>query len=156
MIISKETWLRLTKFIIGGIVNNAALYPVYLLLNYFFYYQFAFLSSYCLGILLTYWINTAYVFGSPRSWRTFFVYPSIYLFQYIFSASLLWCFVELLGGSELLGPFVVAILIVPFTFTLNKFVLTGDLLPKNGSKQSEKIGLKSGRHFLGETADEEV
>jgi len=126
VIIQKKTLLRLTKFVIGGIVNNVALYPIYIILNYFFDYQFAFLSSYCLGILLTYWINTAYVFESQRSWRTFLVYPSIYIFQYIFSASLLWCFVELLAGSELLGPFFVAIFIVPITFMLNKFVLTSN------------------------------
>ncbi|MDB4540496.1 GtrA family protein, partial [bacterium] len=124
MILPKQTWLSFTKFIIGGIVNNAALYPVYLVLNHFFYYQFAFLSSYCLGILFTYWINTGFVFKTQRSWKTFLVYPSIYVFQYIFSAGLLWCYVELLGGNELLGPFLVAIFIVPVTFTLNKFVLT--------------------------------
>ncbi|MBJ45152.1 MAG: polysaccharide synthesis protein GtrA [Planctomycetaceae bacterium] len=123
--INKETKQRLTKFVVGGVLNNAIVYPVYLFLNCFISYQAAFTVCYCVGILWSYWFNTRYVFRTQGNWRSFAVFPSIYVFQYFVSAAALWCFVEILGGSEVVAPLIVAVAIVPITFALNKFVLVG-------------------------------
>lgn len=107
----------------GGGINTAFTYCVYLVLNLILYYQFAYLIAYLFGIVFAYWFNAAVVFRVPLSWRGFFSYPLVYLIQYVASAFLLVVLVEDAGMGEILSPLIITISIVPVTYLMSKLVL---------------------------------
>ncbi len=122
-----KRWLR---FLLGGGVNTAVTYTIYLALNTVFAYQLAYFVAYALGIVFAYWFNAVVVFRVPLSWKGLFSYPVVYVVQYVASASLLGGLVELAGIGEALAPLVVPLVMVPVTYVMSKFVLQGTSRPK--------------------------
>jgi|GEM_PF-688989 len=113
-------WLR---FVVGGGINTAVTYLVYLGLSLFLSYQSAFLFAYVLGIVIAYGINSRFVFRVPLSFRRFFAYPLAYLLQYGLSAVLLEICVEHFRVSEKLAPLLVTIVMIPPSYIINKLAL---------------------------------
>lgn len=110
-------------FLVGGVVNTAFSYGIYLLLNLFFGYHFAYFIAYVLGIAFSYWLNAKFVFRVVLSWRGFFAYPLVYVVQYAASAALLAGLVEHRVIGESLAPLLVTALTVPLTYLLSRYVL---------------------------------
>ena len=115
-----QRWLR---FLLGGGINTAFTYGVYLALNLVMGYQWAYLLAYALGVVFAYWFNAVLVFKVPLSWKSFFSYPLVYIIQYGVSALLLGALVEIGPVNETLAPLVVAVGMVPLTYVLSKLVL---------------------------------
>lgn len=115
-----KRWLR---FLLGGGVNTAFTYAVYLALNTVLAYQVAYFIAYALGVVFSYWFNAVVVFRVSLSWKGLLSYPVVYVVQYVASAFLLGGLVELAGIGEVFAPLVVAIVMVPVTYVLSKFVL---------------------------------
>ena len=115
-----KRWLR---FLLGGGVNTAFSYAVYLALNTIFAYQLAYFIAYALGVVFAYWFNALVVFRVPLSWKGLFSYPVVYVIQYLAAAFLLGGLVERAGIVESLAPLVVAIVMVPVTYVMSKLVL---------------------------------
>lgn len=113
-------WLR---FAVGGGVNTAATYGIYLALNTILGYQFAYLLAYALGVILAYWVNAVFVFRVPLSWAGLLSYPLVYVVQYLVSALLLEGLVEYFGVREALAPLLVVAMMVPVTYAMSKLVL---------------------------------
>jgi putative flippase GtrA len=66
---SSKRWLR---FLLGGGINTAFSYAVYLALNTIMTYQFAYFIAYTLGVVFAYWFNSGVVFRVPQSWKGLF------------------------------------------------------------------------------------
>lgn len=115
-----QRWLR---FLLGGGINTAFTYGVYLALNLVMGYQSAYLIAYSMGVVFSYWFNAVMVFRVPLSWKGCFSYPLVYIIQYGTSALLLGALVEVGSVSETLAPFVITIGMVPLTYVLSKLVL---------------------------------
>lgn len=115
-----QRWLR---FIIGGGINTAFTYGAYLGMNLVLDYQLAFLIAYAIGVVFAYWFNAVVVFRVPLTWKGLFSYPLVYVIQYGASALLLAVLVEVAGVSEILGPLLVAIGMIPLTYVMSKLVL---------------------------------
>ena len=115
-----QRWLR---FILGGGINTAFTYTVYLAINIVLEYQLAYLLAYAIGIVFAYWFNAVAVFHIPLSWKGLFSYPVVYIIQYSVSALLLGVLVEIVEISELVGPLLVAIVMMPVTYAMSKSVL---------------------------------
>lgn len=113
-------WLR---FLLGGGINTAFTYGVYIALNLVMGYQSAYLIAYSMGVVFAYWFNAVLVFRVPLSWKGFFSYPLVYVIQYGASALLLGALVEVGSVSETLAPLVVTVGMVPLTYVLSKRVL---------------------------------
>ena len=113
-------WLR---FLLGGGINTAFTYGIYLALNLTMSYQSAYLIAYSMGVVFAYWFNAVLVFRVPLSWKGCFSYPLVYVFQYGASALLLGALVAVGGVSETLAPLVVTVGMVPLTYILSKRVL---------------------------------
>jgi len=113
-------WLR---FAVGGAVNTAASYGIYLLLHLVLPYQAAYLLAYAAGVLFAYWFNSVFVFHTPLAWRTLLTYPLVYAVQYLLSAALLAGAVEVLRLSPTLAPLLVAACMVPSSYLINKMAL---------------------------------
>lgn len=122
-----KRWLR---FLLGGVVNTAFSYAVYLALNTILAYQVAYFIAYALGVVFSYWFNAIVVFRVSLSWKGLLSYPVVYVVQYVVSAFLLGGLVEFAGIVESLAPLVVAIVMVPVTYVMSKFVLERTSHPK--------------------------
>ncbi len=130
----RKRWLR---FLLGGVVNTAFSYAVYLALNTVFAYQLAFFVAYALGVVFSYWFNATVVFQVSLSWKGLLSFPAVYFVQYVASAFSLGGLVELAGIAESWAPLLVALLMLPVTYVMSKFVLWWASRPKNSGRQDE-------------------
>jgi putative flippase GtrA len=119
-------------FLIGGGLNTAFSYGVYLLLVRFLDYQAAYLIAYIAGIFSSYWINSVFVFRTPMSLSGLLRFPLVYVFQYVASALLLWLLVKQFGMNQTFAPLLVTGTLLPFTFLLSRFILRQDSARPHG------------------------
>ena len=109
-------------FILGGILNNAISYSVYLILKRILNYGSAYLVAYTLGIIVAYYFNGYLVFKAKLTWARFVYYPCTYLIQYIFSYGLLNILITRIGIDENIAPLMIILMMIPFAFVMNKFI----------------------------------
>lgn len=118
-----KRWLR---FLLGGMVNTAFSYAVFLSLTTILAYQLAYFIAYSMGVVFAYLFNALWVFRVPLSWKGLFSYPIVYVIQYLLSALLLGALVEVFGVSVNLAPIFVIIALFPIAYLMSRFVLTPD------------------------------
>jgi len=114
-----------TRFIVVGGINTLSGYVVYALLLFVLPYTIAYTISYMLGILISYYLNSRFVFKSKLSLSKAIQYPFVYIFQYIFGVLLLRLLVEVFHVNALISPAVVIAFTIPMTYFLSKFILKG-------------------------------
>lgn len=108
--------MQFVRFIVSGAANTGITYLLYLLLLPLLGYLTAYSAAYVIGVVLSYWLNSVFVFRQPMSWRTLLRFPLVYVVQFTLTGALLWLFVDMLGIDErfaLLGAIAVT---VPVTF----------------------------------------
>ena len=110
------------RFLIVGTANTLLGYVIYFLANLVLSYQFAFTLAYIGGLLLSYYLNSGWVFHSKMTWRSMLVFPLVYVVQYATTLGLLHVFVELLKIGENISYFVAVALTIPVSFLLSKKV----------------------------------
>jgi putative flippase GtrA len=126
--ISKMKYLRqdlkkqIFGFIVTGCLSTMIMFSLYIFLYKFINYQYAYLIAYCTSVFVLYFMNT-FVFKRRISLQTFFQFPLIYIGQYIVSAVFLALLVRL-GFSVTFAPLFVVIVLIPFTFILNRLVFS--------------------------------
>ncbi|MBK6510570.1 MAG: GtrA family protein [Haliea sp.] len=113
------------RFLVAGAINAVVSFSLFFLFNLFVHYQLAYWLAFVGGILFSFWLNSRWVFRTGMKWSTFFAFPLVYLFQYVFGAAMLHILVEMLGMSEWWSPLLVVALSVPVTFLMSRFVLKG-------------------------------
>ncbi|HIG39241.1 MAG: GtrA family protein [bacterium] len=118
------------KFLLGGGINTAVTYGVYLSLLVLLPYQWAYLIAYALGVVFAYWFNAMFVFKVQLTWRGLFSYPLVYVVQYAVSALLLGTLVEFVQISKIYSPLLVAIIVLPLTYAISRSVLNWSNNPK--------------------------
>ncbi len=118
------------RFLLGGALNTGLTLVLYWVLLRFLHYQWAYLASFCAGILLSYLINTRYVFRAKHNWWKFAVFPLIYLVTYALGALALKLSVGHLGVPAAIGPLISIAVTLPVSFILSKLLLQA---PKPGS-----------------------
>jgi putative flippase GtrA len=106
------------RFLMVGSFNTAAGYLVYLALLQVLHYQLAYALAYCIGIVVSYALNSRFVFRTRWSWDALLRYPIVYVVQYVAGAALLWILVDRLHLMPALGPLVVAAMLAPFSYLL--------------------------------------
>lgn len=111
------------RFLAGGILNTGATLVLYWILMQFMHYQLAYLASFCAGVLLSYVLNTRYVFKARHSWLKFVLFPLVYLITYSIGALVLRLAVEYFGVPASVAPLVPIVVTLPLSFLLTKFVL---------------------------------
>ncbi|KGR90035.1 hypothetical protein CD30_13740 [Ureibacillus massiliensis 4400831 = CIP 108448 = CCUG 49529] len=111
------------RFLFVGIFNTVSTYVSYLILLPFLNYNLAYLISYLSGIIISFLLNTKYVFKVDISFKKAIKYPLVYGIQYLLNVVIL----NLLVGNnlinEVLAPIIVIIISVPITFFLSKYIL---------------------------------
>jgi len=114
---------RLIRFVGVGGLNTFITYILYLVLILVVNYKIAYTISYIIGIFLSYWLNLKIVFQTKSTKKKIFLFPLVYLFQYIFGLLLMYGLVEILGFNQFFAPIIVAICSIPITFILSRFIL---------------------------------
>jgi putative flippase GtrA len=114
---------QMLGFIVTGVLSTLIMFLLYILLYRFINYQYAYLISYSISVIILYFMNSA-VFKKPISLPTFLKFPLIYLIQYLIGAASLELIVNL-GFSVTFAPLLVVILLFPVTFLLNRAILSG-------------------------------
>lgn len=114
---------KFIKFIGIGGLNTILSYIVYLLLLMLFNYQVSYAIAFLFGILLSFWLNTQYVFQSKRTIKKFTLFPLVYLVQYVTGALLLSVLVEYLNIDKIFGPIIVAVTLLPMTYLMSQKIL---------------------------------
>jgi len=114
---------RFISFLFFGGLNTAITYLLYLLLSKVVHYQLAYLIAYITGIVLAYVLNLLFVFNEQSSLKKILSYPAIYIVQYLLGAALLYVLLHLLKLPNAVAPLLVAILLLPVSYVMNKKVL---------------------------------
>nr|WP_253947847.1 GtrA family protein [Paenibacillus ehimensis] len=110
------------KFIISGLVNTLATYVVYLLFLNISTYTVSYSVSYFLGILLSYYLNSKFVFNERMSTKKLIRYPIVYISQYLINTIGLYLLVNF-GISEKIAPIIIICITIPITFVLSKLII---------------------------------
>lgn len=113
------------RFLGAGAFNTVAGYAMYLAFHLVLDYRLAYTASYVIGIALSYWINTTFVFRSTWSWTRLAAFPGVYVLQYILGLLLIWLFVNHLEMSEKIAPLLAVPVTVPLTFLASRFIIKG-------------------------------
>lgn len=119
------------RFLVGGILNTGATLTLYWVLMQFMHYQLAYLISYCAGIILSYMLNTRFVFRARHTWIRFFLFPLVYLITYAIGALVLRLAVVYLHVPASVGPLVSIAVTLPVSFILTKILLQPRAHPEN-------------------------
>ena len=111
------------RFLVAGAVNTGVGYLVYLALLLVVPYAVAYSLSYAFGIVLSYALNTWFVFRQPWDWRKLAAFPLVYALQYLVGLATLTLLVEAGLASRELAPLVVIAITVPLTYFASRFVI---------------------------------
>jgi putative flippase GtrA len=114
-----------SRFIFWGGVNTLLGYLVYAFLLLFLQYLVAYSITYTLGIFISYYLNSRFVFKREVGWRKAVQYPLVYVAQYLLGTGALYVLVRVLGVDKLLAPAIVILLTVPVTYLMGRRIIRG-------------------------------
>lgn len=123
MILSNEFF----RFCVVGGINTVATYIIFLFLLKVSNYSLAYSVAYIIGIFVSFYLNSLFVFNSQLCWSKFMKFPLVYLIQYIIGLIFLAFFVEFVKLGPEIGMVLVIVLSIPITFFLSKYFLTNKL-----------------------------
>jgi putative flippase GtrA len=114
---------ELLLFVLYGGINTLLGYGIYVFLMLFFSYKLSYTISYVLGIFISYYLNSKFVFKRKLSLTKALQYPLVYFTQYIVGILLLQILVEALNFSKLLAPIIIPLITVPLTYLVSRFII---------------------------------
>lgn len=127
------------RFLVVGAVNTGGGYLIYLGLLQLLPYGAAYSIAFALGILISYLLNTAFVFRTSFSLRKLLQFPLVYLVQYLLGICLLFTLVELLSVPAYIAPLIVVAATIPVTFILSrKIIKRASQSPEDGAGQRRR------------------
>jgi len=121
----RSTKREVFRFIFWGAINTLSGYLIYVVLLRFFPYLIAYSIAYALGIFLSYFLNSKFVFDQELKLSKAIRYPLVYLMQFLLGATCLYLLVQLLRVNKFLAPFIVVMITIPVTFFLSRRVVKG-------------------------------
>jgi len=121
------------KFLSVGAFNTASTYILYLIAIWFTSYQVAYVISYCFGLLLVSILNVKFVYNQPICFKNSIKTIMVYLIQFAIGFILITMCVGYLGIDKRVAPLIIIIILIPFTFFANKFVLQKCNLKNNNN-----------------------
>jgi putative flippase GtrA len=111
------------RFLGVGATNTIVTYLLYLLLLHVLSYRVAYSTTFAIGIVLAYTLNTRYVFRGTWQWKRLAAYPLVYVVQYVLGLFLLTLLVERGWANEQLAPLVVVVLSLPVVFIMSRLII---------------------------------
>jgi len=115
------------KFIFFGGINTLLSYAIYVIFQLFLIYPVAYSLAYFSGIIISYYLNSRFVFKRDVRLVKAFQYPLVYLVQYLLGVSLLSVLIEIFSLNKFIAPALVIMITIPVTFSLSRFIIKGRL-----------------------------
>ena len=113
------------RFLLAGAVNTVATYLLYRGLLAFLSYPLAYTISYGAGILLSFVLNSRYVFRQPLTWDGFLRFPIVYAAQYLIGLAVLSVALTVGRAPQWLAFGLSTAAAVPVTFILARWAVAG-------------------------------
>ena len=114
---------KFIKFIGVGVINTIASYLVYILFALFLDYQIAYAIAFVFGIILSFVLNTKYVFEVQQTIKKFLLFPLVYLIQYLLGAGMMSLIVEIFEINKFIAPLIVTMCLIPVSYLMSKKIL---------------------------------
>jgi putative flippase GtrA len=111
------------RFLLAGAANTVFSYVLFVLLLNVAPYLYAYSISYCIGIVVSYVLNSHFVFRQPLSLKRFMQFPLVYALQYCLGTLLLWLLVGKVSIVPELAMLAVVAVTIPITFVASRFIL---------------------------------
>jgi len=111
------------RFLLAGMLNTAIGYLIYLFALQFMPYRRAYSVAYVLSILISYSLNTLFVFKEPWSWQKLASFPLVYVVQYVAGLVVLSALVVYLNVWEEIAPLLVVGVTLPLTFFASRYII---------------------------------
>lgn len=111
------------RFILVGFLKTGGGYALYLLLLALTLPPvWAYSVSYCIGVMVSYFISLRYVFRQTHSLRKMLSFPLVYITQYIVGVSVLKTALSFSVPPAWAGLLIIPVT-VPITFLMSRFLL---------------------------------
>jgi putative flippase GtrA len=124
LLLKKFIKIKIIKFTIFGSITTIATYLCYLLLLNILSYKKAYIFTYLLGIILSFFLNGKFVFNKSLSLKKILIYTLIYISQIIAYFFILIYFVQILKIDEKIAPLLIILLLLPVSYLINKKFFT--------------------------------
>lgn len=116
------------NFLKLGFINTVFSYIVFIILLNYLSYNVSYTISFIATIILSYFLNTKYVFKQKLSFSKFLKFPLVYVAQYLFGILVLNILNIYMNISNYISILIVIVLSIPLTFILSKKILVSDKL----------------------------
>lgn len=119
----RDSWFQFFKFGLVGALNTViGLVSYYVFIIMGFHYMIANVLSWLISVFNAFYWNNKYVFKNNLSWWRALIKTYIsYGLSFVFSAVLLFIFVEYVEISEVVAPIAILTLTIPVNFFMNKY-----------------------------------
>lgn len=119
----RDSWFQFFKFGLVGVLNTViGLVSYYVFIIMGFHYMIANVLSWLISVFNAFYWNNKYVFKNNLSWWRALIKTYIsYGLSFVFSAVLLFIFVEYVEISEVVAPIAILTLTIPVNFFMNKY-----------------------------------
>jgi putative flippase GtrA len=111
------------RFLGIGIINTIFAYIVFIILLQVLNYNISYTISFMATIILSYFLNSKYVFKQKVSLSKFIKFPLVYIVQYLFGIVVLNILNIYMNTSNYINMLIVTILSIPLTFILSKKII---------------------------------
>jgi len=111
------------RFLIAGALNTMAPYAIYLALLPLLDYTLAYTIAYLTGIVISYFLSTAFVFRVTRTSTNMMPFPLVYVVQYLLGALVLNLAVRWIGIPDKFALIASIVVTIPVTFFLSRALL---------------------------------
>lgn len=118
-----ERTREIGRFVLGGLLNTAFSYAIYLVLLQIASPVSAYSSAFLAGIFSGYAINTWFVFRTGWSWRRFAAFPLVHVVNYLCGTVVLWLAVHRLDIDERIAPLISICVTVPLNFVMSRKIV---------------------------------
>lgn len=88
-------------------------------------YPVAYASSFVLGIISGYAINTLFVFRQPWRWRRLLAFPLVHAVNFVAGLGVVWISVRMAGVNPKWAPIVATIVTLPLNFLMTRTAIGG-------------------------------
>jgi putative flippase GtrA len=111
-----------TRFLLSGVLNTSVTYMLYLFLLHIMRYNIAYTIVFLVGIVFSYFLNSFFVFKVRLTFLKMLIFPLVYFGQYLLGLVILHISIHVLYLSSQVGGVLVIVLLVPVTYSMNRFV----------------------------------
>jgi len=124
---NKASRTEFFHFALVGGVNGVVYYGLYLALRTFTPYLTAHAIALILAMVVSFFLNVHFTYGTRPTWRKFLLYPLGNLTSYAGLTAGLLVLVKVFHVDERIAPLLAALAVVPVTFVLLRAILVGRL-----------------------------